>query len=390
MTFVCLVLSVVTGYKIFTVKNYDTRTDIDCNVTNPKGLQTVFMLRHMIQKLTILPFFLLFCWAGSAIAQTIALNPGHPDRYVVVKGDTLWDISARFLRAPWLWPEVWQVNPQISNPHLIYPGDIIALELRDGKPVLRLHRSQNVVKLSPRMREQPLDQAIPTVDPDAIHHFLNQARVVTKEELELAPYVLGGVEKRLLAGITGERIYARGIPSGVTTRYGVYRVGEVYRNPNNKKEILGHEAVRVAGAMLDRAGDPATLLITDVTREIRTGDRLLPLGDNSTSNQYYFPHAPQPGTKGRIISVFDGASMAGQYQAVVLDLGRQQDIKTGHVLAVYQSNGRMKDPVTGEDIKLPGERAGTLLVFRTFDKVSYALLMESTRPVHVLDAVRAP
>ncbi len=325
------------------------------------------------------------------MAQTIKLNPDHPDRYVVVKGDTLWDISARFLRDPWLWPEVWQVNPQIANPHLIYPGDIIAFELQDGKPVLRLHRGgRKVVKLSPRMREQPLDQAITTIDPDAIRHFLNQARVVTGDELKLAPYVLGGVSKRLLAGTTGERIYVRGITSGATTRYGVYRVGEVYRNPDDKKEILGHEVVKVADAVLDRAGDPATLLVTGIRREIRVGDRLLPVGDDMASSQYYFPRAPRPGTKGRIISVFDGVSMVGQYQGVVLDLGRQQGIETGHVLAVYQANGKMKDPVTGEEVELPDEHAGTLLVFRTFDKVSYALLMKSARPVHVLDTVRTP
>ena len=324
------------------------------------------------------------------MAQTVTLNPNHPDRYVVVKGDTLWDISARFLRDPWLWPEVWQVNPQIANPHLIYPGDIIALELRDGKPVLRLQRGRKVVKLSPHMREQPLDQAISIIDPDAIRHFLNQARVVTQEELKLAPYVLGGVNKRLLAGNPGERIYARGIISEATTRYGVYRAGEAYHNPDDKKEILGHEVVRVADAVLDRTGDPATLLITDIRREIRAGDRLLPLGEDVASNQYYFPRAPRPGTKGRIISVFDGVSMVGQYQGVVLDLGRQQGIEPGHVLAIYQANGKMKDPVTGKDVKLPDELAGTLLVFRTFDRVSYALLMKSTRPIHVLDTVRAP
>ncbi len=324
------------------------------------------------------------------MGQTIALNPDHPERYVVVKGDTLWDISARFLRDPWLWPEVWQVNPQIANPHLIYPGDIIALELRDGKPVLTLQRGRKVVKLSPRMREQPLDQAISTIDPDAIRHFINQARVVTQQELKLAPYVLGGITKRLLAGATGERIYARGIFSGAPARYGVYRVGEVYRNPDDKKEILGQEVVKVADAVLDKTGDPATLLITDAHREIRAGDRLLPADNDMAANQYYFPRAPHPGTKGRIISIFDGVSMAGQYQGVVLDLGRRQGIEPGHVLAVYQANGKMKDPVTGEEVELPDDRAGTLLVFRAFDKVSYALLMESARPVHVLDTVRTP
>jgi len=308
----------------------------------------------------------------------------------VVKGDTLWDISARFLRDPWLWPEVWQANPQIANPHLIYPGDTITLEIRDGKPVLRLHRGRRVVKLSPRIRKQPLSQAIPTIDPEAIRHFLNQARVVSEAELKTAPYVLGGVEKRLLTGSPGEKIYARGVPAGRVARYGVYRVGKTYRNPDDKNEILGQEVVRVADAILDRGGDPATLRLLDVKREIRAGDRLLPVAEDMVSAPYYLPHPPDSGIKGRIISIFDGVSMVGQYQGVVLDLGRRNGIEPGHVLAVYQANGKMKDPVTGEMVRLPDERAGVLLVFRTFDKVSYALLMQSTRPIHLMDSVRAP
>ena len=350
------------------------------------------MFNHVVQRVTIL-LLLLFCyWSGSVTAQTtVNLKPDHPDSYTVVKGDTLWDISARFLRDPWLWPEVWQVNPQIANPHLIYPGDTVALELRNGKPVLRLHRGRKVVKLSPQMREQKLNKAISTIDPETIRHFLNRARVVSSEELNLAPYVLGGVEKRLLAGSSpGEFIYVRGIPAETATSFGIYRVGKAYRNPDDKKEILGHEIVHIADAVTDRAGDPATLRITNVSREVRAGDRLLPAEKELSSNQHYFPRAPQPGTKGRIISVFDGVSMVGQYQGVTLDIGRQQGIENGHVLAVYQANGKIKDPLTGEDVQLPDERAGVLLVFRTFERVSYALLMESTRPVHIQDTVRTP
>ncbi len=339
---------------------------------------------------TVALVLLICCMAGPAMAQSIDLKPDHPDRYVVVKGDTLWDISARFLRDPWLWPEVWQANPQIANPHLIYPGDTIALEFRDGRPVLRLQRGRRTVKLSPKMRVQELDQAIPTIDPEAIRHFLNQARVAEEEELNRAPYVLEGVERRLLAGTPGERIYARGITGQETTRFGVYRIGGKYLNPADSKDILGHEVVRVATAVLDKGGDPATLRVTDISREIRAGDRLLPVGRDSAADQHLFPRAPQPGTKGSIISVFDGVSMVGQYQGVVLNLGRQQGIQAGHVLAVFQANGRVRDPVTGEEVKLPDERAGVLLVFRTFDRVSYALLMESTRPVRVGDSVRNP
>ncbi len=334
---------------------------------------------------------LLFCCAaGPALAQQIDLNPDHPDRYVVVKGDTLWDISARFLRDPWMWPEVWQANPQIANPHLIYPGDTIALEYHDGRPVLRLERGRRTVKLSPKVRAQELDQAIPTIDPDAIRHFLNRARVVSEEELERSPYVLGGVERRLLAGTPGEHIYARGITDQEVRRFGIYRTGKRYLNPADKKEVLGHEVVRVATAVLESRGDPATLRVTEINREIRAGDRLLPIGRDSAADIHLFPRAPQAGARGSIISVFDGVTMVGQYQGVVLNLGHQQGIQAGHVLAVYQANGVIRDPVTGEQVELPEERAGVLLVFRTFDRVSYALLMESTRPVRVGDGVRNP
>ncbi len=348
------------------------------------------IFKHAASRYTTLLLLLHLCAGSSAIAREIALNPDHPDRYVVVKGDTLWDISARFLRDPWLWPEVWQANPQIANPHLIYPGDTIALEIRDGKPLLRLQRGRKTVKLSPRMRPQPLEQAVTTIDPEAIRHFLNRARVATSQELESAPYVLGGVAKRLLAGGMGERIYARGIKPGEPSRYGVYRVGDTYHDPDNPEEVLGREVIRIADAVLDRGGDPATLRVTGLSREIRAGDRLLPLADDMHLDQYYIPHAPRPGTKGRIIAVFGGVSMVGQYQGVVLNLGEKQGIETGHVLAVYQANGKMKDPITGEKVSLPDERAGVLLVFRTFDRISYGLLMKSTRPVHVLDVVQTP
>ncbi|HFC53381.1 MAG TPA: LysM peptidoglycan-binding domain-containing protein [Gammaproteobacteria bacterium] len=339
---------------------------------------------------TVALVLLICCAASPAMAQKIDLNPAHPERYVVVKGDTLWDISARFLRDPWLWPEVWQANPQIANPHLIYPGDTIALEYRDGKPVLRLERGRRTVKLSPKVRVRELDQAIPTIDPEAIRHFLNRARVASEEELNLAPYVLGGVERRLLSAIPGERIYARGVTGPEAASFGIYRIGKKYLNPADEKDVLGHEVVRVATAVLEKGGDPATLRITGINREIRAGDRLLPLGRDSAADQFLFPRAPRAGTRGSIISVFDGVTMVGQYQGVVLNLGRQQGIQPGHVLAVYQANGKIQDPVTGERVELPDERAGVLLVFRTFDRVSYALLMESTRPVRVGDGVRNP
>lgn len=324
------------------------------------------------------------------------LLPDHPDRYVVIRGDTLWDISARFLEDPWKWPEVWHINPEIDNPHLIYPGDIIRLEHVDGKPVLRRERPDagalRTVRLSPATRSVAIDRAIPTIPIDAIGQFLKYPRIVTEDELGDGPYVLASDEARLISG-TGSRIYARGLADADRIRYQIVRAGEIYRNPERRREILGREAIHVGYASLTRAGDPATLVIDRSEREVLPGDRLLPLPDEELS-QYFLPRAPEEGVEGRILSVLDGLARIGQYQVIAIDRGAADGLETGHVLAVHQAGDIVRDrfrPGFGRrSVRLPSERAGTVMLIRVFDRISYALVMEAARDLSVLDTVTNP
>lgn len=346
-----------------------------------------------------------------APAPVVELKPDYPDKYVVVKGDTLWDISARFLKSPWQWPQLWHTNPQVENPHLIYPGDILSIYFIDGKPVLGVQRNGKMVsearvpeeigvpkevlgkhyptvKLSPTVRETRLEDAIPTIPFDAINPFLGRPQVVTEDELDRAPYVVAHADEHLASG-GGYRIYARGMEK--TAQEGDFvlvRSGQRYRDPDSGK-VLGYEAIYLGEARLLSSGDPSTLEVTTSSREILRGDRLLPvLG--SQYQRSFIPRAPGNRIDASIIAAFDGVNQIGQYQVVVLNLGRQEDIEPGHVLAVMQRGAKVKDIVNGGSVKLPDERAGEVMVFRVFEQVSYALVMRATKPMHVLDQVTNP
>jgi len=325
--------------------------------------------------------------ATSVFADQVALRQGHPDRYVVVKGDTLWDISARFLDKPWLWPEIWYVNPQIENPHLIYPGDVISLVYVDGKPQLRLERGKRTVRLSPRVRAEALDQAIPTIPLDAIRQFLSQPLVVGKDELKKAAYVVSSAGEHLIAG-AGDRVYVRGLDTQGYSRFNAFRPGDTYVDPDSG-EVLGYEAIFLGEGTLERDGDPATLDLKRTTRELVVGDRVLPAGQDEVT-PHFQPHAPSPELEGTIISVLDGVTQIGQYQIVVINRGSREGVDAGTVLAVHQAGETIKDVVAGGKVTLPDERAGLLMVFRPFEKVSYALVMKATAPLHVGDRVRHP
>lgn len=332
-----------------------------------------------------------------AAAETIALNPDAPQRYVVVKGDTLWDISARFLRDAWLWPEIWYVNPEISNPHLIYPGDIITLTYdKDGKPVLKVQRGgeSTTIKLSPEVRSTPLSSAIPTIPLDAIRQFLNRPRVITKEEFDKAPYIVAFQDRHLIAA-ESNKAYARGASEvSAGKALGIYRLGEAYRNPGAKEgDILGYETIQVADGRVDKAGDPASVMLTHSYRETLIGDRLFEM-DTKEFDQNFIPHAPANPVSGKIIAVVDGVSRVGQYQVVVLNLGTNQGMEIGHVLSIHQAGEVIVDSRStkkrNEEVKLPEEYAGLLMVFRPFEKVSYALVMKAEREIKIYDSVTQP
>jgi hypothetical protein len=335
-------------------------------------------------------FFLgLVLTAAAFAAEPVAVNPAHPDSYTVVKGDTLWDIAGRFLRDPWRWPDVWHVNPQIENPHLIYPGDIIDMTYVDGKPQLRLRRGSEV-KLSPKVRTTELEGAIPTIPLDAIFPFLTRPYVVDEAELEAAPYVVDFADEHLVAG-AGQKVYVRSVETTDNTNFDVVRPGDAYRDADTN-EILGYEALYVGGAQLTRTGDPATLLLTSTEQEVLTGDRLLVTVKDQPMDAFY-PKAPDSEINGSIISVLNGVSQIGQYNVVVLDRGTSDGLQVGDVLAIDHKGETVRDDVSPnrwDKVKLPDEKAGHLLVFRTFDRVSFGLVMDATRAIHVLDRVRNP
>jgi hypothetical protein len=339
-------------------------------------------------------------WLAVAIALAVpvfanegALRDGHPERYIVQKGDTLWDISKRFLRDPWLWPELWYRNPDIGNPHLIYPGDVISLVYVDGQPRLTVQTPDRVgetVKLSPRVREQSIETAIPTIPLEAIRPFLTETRIVEEGLLDRAPYVLAGADERVMSSAS-DKVYVRGLGAQPLKSYTLVRKGDVFRDPVTK-QILGREARHVGDVTTVSGGDPATVRVLSTNREILAGDRVLPPTDDSFGGNF-FPKAPNVDVDGRIIAVLDGVSQIGQYSVVALNLGKNHNLEVGDVLAVYKAGGVVRDTIGGEGgetVKLPDERAGELIVFRTFDGMSLGLIMEATRAMHVLDAVRNP
>lgn len=352
------------------------------------------LIRTIISGLLLIAAMLT---AAPTSADTIALNPDAPQRYVVVKGDTLWDISARFLRDPWLWPEIWYVNPEISNPHLIYPGDVVFLTYdKDGKPMLKVQRggASRDIKLSPEVRATPLHSAIPTIPLDAIRQFLTRPKIVSKEEYDKAPYVIGFQDQHLVAA-ESNKAYVRGFPEAEAGKaYGVYRLGDAYRNPGAKEDdILGYETIHVADGRLDKQGDPASLMLTHSYRESLKGDRVFE-ADTYEFNQNFVPHAPANEVRGKIIAVIDGVSRIGQYQVVVLNLGTEQGMEPGHVLSIHQAGETVTDTVRpkkrNEQVTLPEEYAGLLMVFRPFEKVSYALIMKAEREIKIFDSVTQP
>jgi hypothetical protein len=327
--------------------------------------------------------------------RAVEIKPTAPDQYVVIKGDTLWDIASHFLKDPWYWPEIWHVNSQVTNPHLIYPGDVLTLYYVNGRPFVQVSDGPRVgggmTKLSPQVRVEGLDRDDDRLPIEAIQQFITRPRVVSKEELDKAPYVLSAQDDRLIYG-SGDRVYVRSLeqlPEG--HRYSVFRPGEVLVDPVTN-ELLGYEAILVADATVVKTGDPSTVLLERSEREALIGDRLLPLNDEQA--RAFFPRAPKHEVNGLVISLFDAISQIGQHQVVVLNVGERNGIEKGHVLAVHQAGRMVHDPYArdgqSKSVILPTEKAGVVMIFRTFEKVSYALVMNATRPMHVGDAVQPP
>lgn len=319
--------------------------------------------------------------------DVLSLKDGHPQTYVVKKGDTLWDISQMYLDDPWLWPEIWHVNPQIDNPHLIYPGDKLNLVYIDGRPRLVVKRGKEV-KLTPEMRISELDLAIPAIALDTISPFLTDSRIVDSDALNMAPYVLAGNDGHIISG-AGDELYARGAFTEEEKNYGIFRPGDAYIDPDTE-ELLGYQAFFIAnGKVVGQEKDIATLGLNRTTEEVRRGDRLLPDEERKISSNFY-PSAPEDDVDGYIISVEGGVSQIGSMDVVVLNKGTREGLDVGHVLAIYRVGEQVRDVVTNEIVKVPDTRAGLLMVFRTFEKVSYGLVLTASRPLAVMDRVTNP
>ena len=323
--------------------------------------------------------------------HNVEFKASAPEQYTVVPGDTLWDLSNHFLVQPWYWPEIWYLNPQIENPHLIYPGDVITIFYVGGKPYLTVGDGPRVTKLSPKIRGEDIDAQIYGIAIPAIQQFIIRPRVVSEETLDSAPYILSSIEERLAFG-AGDRVYARGFSGEPQGQYTVFRKGEALYDPKTD-ELLGFEAIIVGDGEIIRTDDPATFDLTQTKREALRGDRLLPVNFGEVDTEFV-PHAPPADTHGHVISLFDAISQVGTFQVITLSLGERNGIQKGHVLDINQAGRIVADPFEKPgsliDVELPEETAGRAMVFRTFEKVSYALIMETSRSIQVGDSATSP
>lgn len=332
------------------------------------------------------------------ISQTIPFAADHPEQYTVQEGDTLWDIASIFLSDPWYWPEVWYVNPQVDNPHLIYPGDVLSLVDVGGQQRI-MNSPVSAYRFSPQARITPIDEAVQSIPYEQIAAFLSKGLVLEKSQVEQLPYVLA-VRGDHLIGAAGNEIYVRGgTPAATGTRFSVVHIGEKLVDPDDGK-VVGYQGIYVGEGALARGGDPSTVTLSQTNREVLAGDRLVPETVDIPLN--FFPKAPDFEVDGRIISVVDGVSLIGQYQVVVMNLGARNGLAPGDVLTVFQEGAVIRDRYSnrsfvskrslfaGEKVKLPDEEAGTVMVFKVYDRIGYGLVMEATDAIRVLDAVRNP
>lgn len=325
--------------------------------------------------------------AAAPVAAAPVLNPRHPDRYVVQKGDTLWDISAMFLRDPWFWPEIWYANPQVENPHLIYPGDVLTLVYLDGRPRLILERGgRQAERLEPRIRVESLEDAIMTVPYDRIAAFLSRPTVLDRQTIDEAPYILTSRRGHLAHGSFTE-VYVRGADFADDDLYSVVNVGSQLRDPDTGR-ILGYEGIYVGEGRIIRSGDPATLQLQATAREALNGDKLVPVETDFPLR--FTPRPPTQEVEGRIISVLNGVARASTYQIVTLNRGTQHGLEPGHVLSVWQAGERVRDRFSGGRVDLPDEYAGNLMIFRSYEELSFGLIMRASNEIRVLDRVRNP
>ena len=379
------------------------------------------MVQQFRKSITTLVFFFALATAWAQAPRTpLALKADAPDRYVVVPGDTLWGISTRYTDSPWRWPELWGMNrEQIQNPHLIYPGMVLLLDRArgtlsiagpgtgpgtgtgtetgtgTGTAVTPVLGPSGGVKLTPRVRAESLSkQEIPAIPPSAIEPFLSRPLVIEPDGLDKAPTIVATEKDRVILS-SGNTAYVRGISDASEATWYVYRRGDPLVDPDSNR-TLAYEAIYLGTAQLTRPGNPATVVLTSAVQEVNAGDKLVAAGRAETLS--YAPRAPAVQLSGRVMKIYGSVGRvgeAGPLQIISINRGRADGIEVGHVLALYNLGGTVRDTTKARNapdalIKLPDERAGLSFVFRVFDRVSYALVMQVTKPISPLDVVRTP
>jgi hypothetical protein len=349
---------------------------------------------------------LLVIGSAAVRAADVEVKNPAPDRYTVQKGDTLWGIAGKFLKDPWRWPDIWRLNrEQIKNPHLIYPGDVIVLDRVDGQWRLSLERP--TTRLSPTIRVTPLDaQAIPSIPAGDLEPFLSRPLITGTEGLVGAAEIVAGRDSRVVRG-EGDVVYVAGADAKAGDLWNIYRRGREFRSMDGTNELLGVEQQYLGSAKVERFAEVSTLRIVAANEEILIGDRLVPAPRGQLLS--YAPHAPDRPIDGRILATNRGAVEAGRGWIVTLDKGSRDGLDVGAVLAIYRvvppfpdprpnTAGEQEDPLSEPTrwfqpeqlLHIPDERSGLLFVFRVFDRVSYAILLNTTDPVFVGDYVRNP
>lgn len=334
-------------------------------------------------------------------ASSVVLNPDAPRQYTVKRGDTLWGISAMYLRDPWLWPEIWYVNPGVENPHLIYPGDVLTLVYgADGRPQVQLSRGGTLAgatRVEPLVRSAPLEGAIPTIPYGAIAAFLGKPAMLTREQAQRAPHVITPRDLHIAVGAPSE-VYVAGLQGAAPGRYNVVRLGEPMKDPATHK-VLGYMGIYTGTVRVDATGKVTKAVLMDSSRETEPGDLLFPEEPQATRD--IMPRAAPRGVDGQIMSVPDGVTVIGQYQVVAINRGAKQGLQPGHVLAIDDAGEIVHDKSCaqraqrfcfggGPKVQLPNERSGTLLVFKTYDDLSFGLTVSVNSLVRLDDHVRSP
>ncbi|PLX72436.1 MAG: peptidoglycan-binding protein [Azoarcus sp.] len=335
-------------------------------------------------------FPLIVCIAtlvsNTAAAQGAEIADDAPDSYTVVKGDTLWGISGRFLKQPWRWPEVWRMNrDQIRNPHLIYPGQIVHLD-RSG-PWLSIGKRLGIDKRLPQIYEETLGNELPSIPLNVIEPFLNKPLVVDEARLQGAATIIATETNRVFTGM-GDTVFAKNVSEDANV-WQIFRPATPLNDPITG-EIVAYEAAYLGAARVSERSDPVTLEIVDSVEEIGVGDLMLP---SERPNVFSFvPHAPENPVDGRVMSIYRGVAETGRLNVVSLNVGERDGIERGHVLALYRNRGiaEYKEDGVKETYQLPEKRYGLVFVFRTFERVSYALVMDSDGQVSIADGARKP